>query len=256
MLNLGSMKLNADLGESFGNWQFDTDSQIMPLVDMANIACGGHAGDPSVMHKTIQLALHNGVSIGAHPSYPDLQGFGRRSMRIPHDDLCYIIQAQLSMLDGMSLCQGGEVSFVKPHGALYNDFMLDAEVRKAVFAAVSGFYKRLPLVVQASSFNDALSHEAAQYGLSLLFEAFADRRYTDSGMLMPRRTQGAVLSGIESIEQARRLMQDHEVVSHSGAVLPVVADTLCVHGDNPEALNTLKRIRVLLQDKLVKDTPV
>ncbi len=249
MLKLGSMKLNADLGESYGHWQFDADADIMPYIDMANIACGGHAGDPIVMHKTIILAANHGVLIGAHPSYPDLQGFGRRSMRVPPEELILIIQAQVATLDGLAKCQGQVLNHVKPHGALYNDMMADSSVRKAVFSAIAGFYIDLPLVVQAGSQNQALRIEAQEFGITLLFEAFCDRLYLDSGLLMPRSDPKAVLSAVESVEQARRLIQCNEVITPSGAVLCIQADTICVHGDTPEAMQTAEKIRVLLQDQ-------
>jgi len=243
------MKLNADLGESYGHWQFDADSDIMPYIDMANIACGGHAGDPTVMHKTIALAANHAVLIGAHPSYPDLQGFGRRSMRIPPRELILIIQAQIATLDGLAKCQGQELSYVKPHGALYNDMMSDSLVRGAVFSAISGFYSNLSLVIQAGTQNEALQTEAREIDVPLIFEAFCDRLYLDSGMLAPRSHPRAVLTGAESVEQARRLIQSNEVITQSGAVLPIHADTICVHGDTPEALFTVEKIRILLQDR-------
>ena len=221
---------------------------ILPFIDMANIACGGHAGDPSVMYKTIELATKHDVAIGAHPSYPDIQGFGRRSMKIPTEELCHIIQAQIATLDGLTRCQGQTLSYVKPHGALYNDMMSDKTVRQAVLQAISGYYHQLPLVVQASGQNDALRTEAKELGVNLLFEAFADRLYLDSGLLSPRSLPGAVLNGLESVEQARRLIQHGEVISASGKILAIAADTICVHGDTAEALNNVKSIRQLLQE--------
>jgi UPF0271 protein len=241
------MKLNADLGESYGHWQFDADSDIMPYIDMANVACGGHAGDPLVMQKTIELAAEHNVLIGAHPSYPDLQGFGRRSMRVPPNELMLIIQAQMATLDGLAKCQGKEVSYVKPHGALYNDMMTDKAVRNAVFSAVSGFYCNLPLVVQASTENETLRSEARERDITLIFEAFSDRLYLDSGLLTPRSHHRAVLNANDAVEQARRLIQRNEVITESGAILSIYADTICVHGDTPEAMHTVKKIRELLQ---------
>ncbi len=248
MLNLGTMKLNADLGESYGNWQFDADVDIMPLIDMANIACGGHAGDPSTMHKTIHMAAQHNVAIGAHPSYPDLQGFGRRSMRITPQELKLIIQAQIATLDGLAKCQGQQLSYVKPHGALYNDMMSDEEVWFAVIEAMAEFYVNLPLVVQASEQNYTRRMEARKHGVELLFEAFADRLYLDSGLLSPRSHPGAVLTFNESFEQAKSLIKKNEVISISGTVLSCEADTICVHGDTLNALKTVERIRSLLLD--------
>jgi UPF0271 protein len=240
------MKLNADLGESYGHWQFDADSDIMPYIDMANIACGGHAGDPAVMHKTIELAGQHNVLIGAHPSYPDLQGFGRRSMRVPPNELMLIIQAQMATLDGLAKCQGREVNYVKPHGALYNDMMADKAVRTAVFSAISGFYRNLLLVVQASTENETLRIEARESDITLIFEAFSDRLYLDSGLLTPRSHPRAVLNADDAVEQAKRLILKNEVVTESGAILSIHADTICVHGDTPEAMHTVKKIRELL----------
>ncbi|MFQ3250683.1 MAG: UPF0271 protein [Glaciecola sp.] len=246
MLNLGYMKLNADLGESYGHWQINADKDIMPFIDMANIACGGHAGDPKVMHQTVALAKSHGVSIGAHPSYPDIQGFGRRSMSIPAEELCHIIQAQIATLDGLARCQGETLSYVKPHGALYNDMMSNKAVRLAVYNAIRTYYISLPLVVQATNQNDKLRIEAEEYGVNLLFEAFADRLYLDSGFLSPRSAPGAVLNGAQSVEQARRLIEKGEVITDSGKALSITADTICVHGDTPEAINNVARIREIL----------
>lgn len=240
------MKLNADLGESFGHWQMNADKDIMPFIDMANIACGGHAGDPSVMYQTIALAKSHGVSIGAHPSYPDIQGFGRRSMAIPTKELSLIIQAQLATLDGLARCQGKSLSHVKTHGALYNDMMSNESVRRAVFEAIKTYYINLPLVVQATTHNEKLLDEAKEYGISLMFEAFADRLYLDSGFLCPRKEQGAVLNYEESVEQSRRLIQEGELITDSGKTLKISADTLCVHGDTPEAIRTVEKIRQIL----------
>jgi UPF0271 protein len=246
MLNLGTMKLNADLGESYGNWQFDADVDIMPFIDMANIACGGHAGDPSVMHKTIGLAAQYKVAIGAHPAYPDIQGFGRRSMRIPPQELKLIIQAQMATLDGLAKCQGQHVSYVKPHGALYNDMMSDKVVWSAVIQAIAEFYVDIPLVVQASAQNYSRRKQAKEQGVELLFEAFADRLYLDNGLLSPRSHPEAMLSSHGSFEQAKRLIQQKQVVSENGLILSFDADTICVHGDTPQALSTVESIRSLL----------
>lgn len=248
MHHLGTMKLNADLGESYGNWQFDSDADIMPLIDMANIACGGHAGDPLVMHKTISLAAKHQVAIGAHPAYPDIQGFGRRSMRIPPDELSLIIQAQMATLDGMAKCQKQCLRYVKPHGALYNDMMSDKATRTAVLQAVSGFHVKLPLVVQAGPQNALLQDEASKFAVELIFEAFADRLYLDSGLLSPRNQVGAVLNAEDSYEQAKRLIQHNSVISSNGTVMPIHADTICVHGDSPDTLKAAQLIRSLLTE--------
>ena len=240
------MKLNADLGESFGVWKMQNDDAIMPLIDMANIACGGHAGDALSMQRAIACALANDVQIGAHPSYPDMQGFGRRSMQMSEGDLIASIQGQLAMLDGLARCQNATLDYVKPHGALYNDLMMDADCRKAVFKAVAGFYTTLPLMLQASPRNEEIQEEANEYKLSLIFEAFADRLYQHNGLLSPRSRPGAVLSEAKAFSQAKALIERGEVYADDGSLLAVHADTLCVHGDNQDAIALVKKIRLHL----------
>lgn len=240
------MKLNADLGESFGAWVMQNDAAIMPLIDMANIACGGHAGDAMSMQKAISSALLNNVQIGAHPSYPDMQGFGRRSVQMSELDLIATIQGQLATLDGLARCQNAYVSYVKPHGALYNDLMKDSGCRRSVFKAISGFHTSLPLMVQASPNNDEIQGEADEFGLRLIFEAFADRLYQKNGLLSPRSKAGAVLTEANAYSQAKTLIECGEVYTEEGSVLSIQADTLCVHGDNQDALELVKKIRLHL----------
>jgi UPF0271 protein len=238
------MKLNCDLGESFGAWQMPVDADIMKFIDQANIACGFHAGDPVVMKQALYLAKNSNVEIGAHPSYPDLQGFGRRSLAMPIKELIACVQYQVSALMGMASIVGVPVSYVKPHGALYNDMMLDPQVRTAVMQAVGSINKgRLGLMVQSHAHNEALVLEAQEYGLTLIFEAFSDRRYTDEGFLQPRSQEGAVLTAAEALTQAKLLIEDGEVITVSGQRLPLQADTLCVHGDTAGAVEIAQQIR-------------
>ena len=240
------MKLNCDLGESFGSWQMGLDDAVMPYIDMANIACGFHAGDANVMAHTLKLAKQHGVSIGAHPSYPDLQGFGRRSMALSHSEIVNMLRYQIAALDGMARTAGTKISYVKPHGALYNDMMSKPEVFDAVLDAVAGYYQPLQLMILASAEQQQYRELAGRHGVALLFEAFADRRYTDNGSLTPRNQSGAVLSGDESLAQVTQLLKLGFVATDSGNTLALKADTLCVHGDNPAALAQLKQIRALL----------
>lgn len=241
------MKLNCDLGESFGVWTMPVDDAVMPLIDQANIACGFHGGDPLVMEKAIGSALANNVSIGAHPSYPDLQGFGRRSMAMASDELRSCIQYQVAALMGMAACQGAKVTHVKPHGALYNDMMKSASIRQVIMEAVSQLGNgQLSLVLQAHPNAEQFRNEAEQYGLTLLFEAFADRRYTDEGFLMSRQEKGAVLDHTLAHEQVKVLLEHGIVVTQSGLEMPLEADTLCVHGDSPGAVAMVKQFRTLL----------
>ncbi|MBU2976744.1 5-oxoprolinase subunit PxpA [Alteromonas sp. C1M14] len=241
------MKLNCDLGESFGIWTMPVDDAVMPLIDQANIACGFHGGDPLVMEKAISSALAHDVSIGAHPSYPDLQGFGRRSMSMAAEELKSCLQYQIAALMGMAACQGAKVTHVKPHGALYNDMMKTPSVRKVVMEAVSQIGQgQLPLVLQAHPKSQQLRSEAQQFGLKLLFEAFADRRYSDDGFLLSRQEKGAVLDHTLAYEQVSLLLEHGIVITQSGLEMPLEADTLCVHGDSPGAVAMVQQFRVLL----------
>lgn len=241
------MMLNCDLGESFGAWSMPVDEQIMVHIDMANIACGFHAGDPLVMQRALQLAKQHQVSVGAHPSYPDLQGFGRRSLAMSEDELTACLHYQIAAISGMAAVQGMEIEYVKPHGALYNDMMRDPRIRDTVMKAVAGCsVPGIPLMLQAHPDHKLISQQAGQYNLVLLFEAFADRRYTPDGYLMSRRLPGAVLSESEAFEQAIRIMDRGEIVASDGAVLAMPVDTLCVHGDSPGALAMAEALRVAL----------
>ena len=241
------MKLNCDLGESFGVWQMPVDAAIMSQIDQANIACSFHAGDPVVMKQALYLAKNNNVEVGAHPSYPDLQGFGRRSMAMHTKELIACIQYQVSALIGMATIVGVKVTYVKPHGALYNDMMQNAQIRTAVMQAVASINKgRLALVVQSHRDNHLLLEEANEYGIKLVFEAFTDRRYTDEGFLLPRSQPGAVLNESESLEQAKLLIEEGHVITVSGEKITLQADTLCVHGDTAGAVDIAQKIRAFI----------
>lgn len=238
--------LNCDLGESFGSWQMGLDAQAMPYIDQANIACGFHAGDANVMRYTLMLAKQHQVTIGAHPAYPDLQGFGRRSMQCSEQEIINLIHYQTAALDGMAQCQGLNLSYIKPHGALYNDMMSKAEVWRAVLQAVASYHKPLKLMILANGAAAQYHQDAATMGVSLLLEAFADRRYTDEGKLTSRTQAGAVLHGDAVLQQVQQLLNHGSVTTASGNTLPLQADTLCVHGDNLAAINQLQQIRELI----------
>ena len=245
------MKLNCDLGESFGAWSMPVESAIMAEIDQANIACGFHAGDPLVMKQAILLAKQHDVTIGAHPAYPDLQGFGRRSMAIDADELKAMIQYQVSALRGMAAICGAEVSYVKPHGALYNDMMKDIALMRTMMQSIAAINEQsshmpLALMVQATSQNAALKEAAQEWALPLYFEAFSDRRYTDEGLLQSRSIEGAVLDESEALLQAKQLISSGTVTTASGNTLAVEADSLCVHGDTKGAVNIAKKIRTFL----------
>ncbi|MCC5796661.1 MAG: 5-oxoprolinase subunit PxpA [Methylophaga sp.] len=236
--------LNCDMGESLGLWSMGLDEQAMPLIDMANIACGFHASDPLTMNRTVLLAKQSAVKIGAHPSYPDLVGFGRRSMQLRAEEIISLIHYQVGALAGICQAHQLQVSYVKPHGALYNDMMRDQAILKAVMQAIASYDSNLPLMLLAKGDNHAEQQMADALGIKLLFEAFADRAYDDHGLLLSRDIAGAVLDDPQRIlDQAMLLATEGKVVSHSGQRLSIQADTLCVHGDNPESLKVLQQLR-------------
>ncbi len=239
------MKLNCDLGESFGSWTMGADELLMPHIDMANIACGFHAGDPTVIKKTLALAKQHNLEIGAHPSYPDLQGFGRRSMQCSEDEIIDLLHYQIAALDGMALNQGLTLSYVKPHGALYNDMMKHPHIRSAIYKAMANYHKPLKLMLLATAKTEALQLEAKQFDLALYFEAFADRCYDDDGKLLARTQADSVLSKQEMLMQVEQLIKHQTLTTVSGKQLKIKADTICVHGDTPSAIDAIKQIKAL-----------
>ncbi|WP_105189294.1 5-oxoprolinase subunit PxpA [Pseudoalteromonas sp. T1lg48] len=239
------MLLNCDLGESFGSWTMGEDELAMAHIDLANIACGFHGGDPLVMQRTLALAKQHGVHIGAHPSYPDRQGFGRRSMVLSPTELIADLHYQIAALAGMAKVQGLRLEYVKPHGALYNDMMAKEQIFVCVLQAVAQYDPSLKLMILAGNNSENYRELADKQGVSLLFEAFADRRYTDAGTLMPRNQAGSVLTKTEMLAQVQQLVSDRTVQTDGGNTLALKADTLCVHGDNLEAVNAIIEIRAL-----------
>ena len=240
------MKLNCDLGESFGAWTMGLNAEVMPYIDQANIAAGFHAGDPLVIQHTLRLCREHGVTAGAHPAYPDLVGFGRRSMLCSREEIIAKVHYQVAALDGMASCAGVELRYVKPHGALYNDMMANADVRMAILEALAEYHRPLALTLQATPDVERHREEADRAGVEVWFEAFADRCYDDSGLLVSRRLDGAVHNREKMLQQVEQLANDASVTTISGATLPVAADTLCVHGDNPEGVQAIREIRALI----------
>jgi 5-oxoprolinase (ATP-hydrolysing) subunit A len=243
------MLLNCDLGESFGSWTMGMDASVMPHIDQANIACGFHGGDPLTIQRTLALAAQHNVTIGAHPAYPDLVGFGRRSMNLSRDEIIASVLYQVSALDGMAASQGSVLSYVKPHGALYNDMMAKPEVRAAIMAAMSSYHRPLTLMLQATPEAPAHREEAAALGLTLAFEAFADRCYDDDGKLLARSKPGAVHNREKMLAQVTQLKEAGTVTTVSGHTLTLAPDTLCVHGDNLEGVQAIEAIRALVKGK-------
>ena len=240
------MKLNCDLGESFGSWTMGLDADVMPYIDQANIATGFHAGDPLIIRSTLQLARQHGVTVGAHPAYPDLVGFGRRSMNCSREEIIAKIHYQVAALDGMAACADLQLRYVKPHGALYNDMMAQPEVRMAIFEALAEYHRPLALMLQATPQVDAHKQEADSAGVEVWFEAFADRCYDDDGMLLSRRLAGAVHDRDKMLAQVDQICASGTLTTVSGNTLSIAADTLCVHGDNLEAVEAIREIRALV----------
>ncbi|WP_110603133.1 5-oxoprolinase subunit PxpA [Salinicola lusitanus] len=240
--------LNCDMGESFGNWALGLDEQAMPFVDCANIACGFHASDPDVMRKTVALAVAHGAKIGAHPGYPDLMGFGRRSMACSPQEVENLMLYQIGALEAFCRAEGTRIQYVKPHGALYNDMAGDFDLLRAAMQAVVRYDRALPLLVMSTANPGPVRELAAEMGVTLWFETFADRAYDARGHLVSRRLPGAVHHDRDAIvEQAVALAKGEPLIADDGSELRLPADTLCVHGDNAESVAAVKAIREAFQ---------
>jgi 5-oxoprolinase (ATP-hydrolysing) subunit A len=232
--------LNCDLGESFGTYSKGNDEKILEHITSANIACGFHAGDPQIMLKTVQLAIKNNVKIGAHPGYPDLQGFGRRIIEIPPEEVYSLVLYQIGALSAIVQSQGGRLSHVKPHGALYNRAAKDKETARAIAKAAADFDSGLTLFGLANSELITAGREA---GLSTASEVFADRTYQSDGSLTPRSQEGAVIHDEgQALKQVVNMVKEHKVLSVDGTEIKIVPDTICLHGDNEKALIFAEKI--------------
>jgi 5-oxoprolinase (ATP-hydrolysing) subunit A len=236
-----SVLINADVGEEQGS-----DEELMPIIDMANIACGAHAGNIEVMQHTLDLANSHRVTVGAHVSYPDREGFGRRSIVMSPQLLSKSIGDQISTLEEVAKAQNIPISYVKPHGALYNDMMRDEEIFSVVLEAIAFRQSPLAFMFQTTLDWDKLGELCIDRNVQPIFEAFADRRYEDSGLLMPRSKPEACLDPTEALAQVKSIISDQCIVTASGHKLSVPIQTLCVHGDNPEAVDLAKDIHALL----------
>jgi UPF0271 protein len=225
--------LNADVGESFGPWPMGQDEALIPLVSSVNIACGAHAGDPATILRTVALAIANGVSIGAHPGYPDLAGFGRRDLDMTATDLRASLIVQIGAVQAAARVHGTVVRHVKPHGALYNRAARDPVLAATVAEAIRDLDPSLVLVGLAGSASIAAGRAA---GLRVAEEAFADRRYESDGSLRSRQLPGAILSPADAAAQAIAIVRDGSVTTADGTSLAVRADTICIHGDSPDAV--------------------
>jgi UPF0271 protein len=246
--------LNCDMGESFGRYDLGSDRLILDFVTSANIACGYHAGDPTVMRKTARMALDKGVAIGAHPGYPDLQGFGRRFMDVSPEDLYDMLLFQIGGLAAIVLAEGGSLQHVKAHGALYNAAAVDPSLAEAIARAVHRVDPRLVLFGLSGS---ELVAAGKRVGLQTGSEAFADRIYETDGTLTPRRHPDALIEDHDAaVEQAIRIVKEGLVRSRQGPDVRVRADTICIHGDGPHAPDFARTIRERLTSVGIEVTAI
>lgn len=245
-----SVDLNCDLGESFGRYELGQDAAMMPLITSANVACGFHAGDPEVMRHMVQLVKKNRVALGAHPGYPDLQGFGRRQFDLTPQAVSNIIIYQVGALMAFAFVEGIPLVHVKPHGALYNLASRDIRIAGAIAQAVHDVDPDLVLVGLAGS---ELVKAGEALGLSVANEGFPDRAYLPDGQLRPRSQEGAVIHEPQVVAaNALRLVRDGLQISGK----KVRIDTLCLHGDNPKALENAEAVRQMLERVGIKISPL
>lgn len=239
-----AIDLNCDLGESFGAWKLSDDAAMLEIVTSANVACGFHAGDPSGLRATCSTAASGGVVIGAHVSYLDLMGFGRRRIEMEPDDLSDLVLYQLGALDAFAQSARTEVAYVKPHGALYHAAAVEPELARAVVSAAAEYDFSLAIMGPPDS---ALLSAADEAGLDAVPEAFVDRAYQPDGRLVPRSEPGSVLTDPQEIAaRAVRLAVDEEVVATDDSVVSIAARSLCVHGDTPGAVEIARAVREAL----------
>lgn len=236
--------INCDMGESFGPWPMGADEQVMPNITSANIACGAHAGDPSVMRRTVRLARAAGVAIGAHPGFADLQGFGRREMQLSPAEVEDSMLAQIGALAAIARSEGMALQHVKAHGALYNMAARSRPLADAIARAIKAFD---PSLVMFGLPNSPMIDAAREAGLRVAAEGFADRAYQLDGSLTPRTQPGAVIHDPSLVvERAQRMVRDGIVQTADGQEVALRIDTICVHGDTPGAADLTRRLRAAL----------
>jgi 5-oxoprolinase (ATP-hydrolysing) subunit A len=236
-----TIDLNCDMGEAFGAWQMGQDELLMQHITSANIACGFHAGDASIMRKTAQLAREHGVKIGVHPSFPDLQGFGRRNMQLSPEEVYDICVYQIGAMLGVVRSLKASLHHVKPHGALYNMAAKDPKLARAIAEAIKAVQPNLVLYGLSGS---CLISEARKVGVKTASEVFADRTYQNDGSLTPRNQPNALITDKQmAVNQVVRMIQDKVVEATDGTLVPIQADTVCVHGDGIHAVEFVKMLK-------------
>ncbi len=249
--------LNCDMGESFGAYKLGMDEAVIEYITSANIACAWHAGDPSVMSHTVAIAVEHGVGVGAHPGYPDLLGFGRRNLDCTMDELRNYVIYQVGALQAFCSAYGTCLQHVKPHGALYLTAVENEDVARAVAEAIVQVNPDLLYVALAGAKGQLMTRIGQEVGLKVVYEAFPDRAYSPEGTLVSRRLPGAVIKDPQAVsERALKMVQEGVVIAADGTTIPLKAQTLCVHGDNPEAVALVKGIRQTLEADGVAVTPM
>ncbi len=248
-----TIDLNADIGESFGVYKLGLDEEVIQYITSANIACGAHAGDPMVMRHTVRLAREHGVAVGAHPGYPDLQGFGRRDLFLSPEEVKAYVMWQLGALWAFAKAEGVPVQHVKPHGALYNRAAADRHLADAIAQAVAEVDQGLVLVGLAGS---ELLEAGRRAGLRVASEVFADRGYNPDGSLVRRGTPGAIIHDPQAVaSRALKMVREGRVTAADGSEVSIQADTVCFHGDTPGAVDLVKTVRGLLEQSGLRPAP-
>jgi UPF0271 protein len=249
-----SIDLNCDMGESFGAWTIGNDRALMDYCTSINIACGFHAGDASVIRKTIETALEKRIAIGAHPSFPDLQGFGRRPMQLSAQEVFDTVLYQVAAVYGMTAALGGKLHHVKPHGALYNEAARKPELAEAIARAIKAVDECLIIYGLSNSF---LISEAEKIGLKTASEVFADRTYNSDGSLTARSEPNALIHETnKAVNQVLQMIQTQTVTATNGETVPLRAETVCIHGDGGNALEFAAAVREKLTEKGIRVCPV
>lgn len=248
-----TIDLNCDLGESYGAYRIGMDEEVIPYITSANIACGYHAGDPVVMERTAAMCRAHGVCAGAHPGFPDLMGFGRRRMDISPEEAAACVIYQVGAMRAFCGAAGIRLRHVKLHGALYNMAGADDELALAICRAIKRVDRSLILLALSGS---AMVRAAEETGLSCASEVFADRSYMPDGSLMPRKMAGAMIEDEElAIQRVIRMAKEDVVTASDGTDIPIRADSVCVHGDGPKALEFVKKIRIGLEKSGIEVRP-
>ncbi len=242
--------LNSDVGESYYDKKIGNDLELLPLITSCNIACGFHGGDPLTIQKTISLALEHNVQIGAHPSFPDLENFGRKYMKLSSEELKACLNYQIGAVKSMTENSGGIFKHVKPHGALYNAAAIDFQLAFEIVKVIASFGKGVALVGMA---NSEMEKAANYFKILFVKEAFADRRYTDEGLLLSRKYKNAVIEDErEAVKQCLSMVKTNKIISNSGVEIALKPQSICVHGDTETAVDLVKALRFSLKENHIK----